>query len=124
MQTHSCEIKYRREKFPFLAQLQMPQRRQKMSNTKITLKHCSSPRQKETTSAFYLLTYLTRSPLVHFKKAWLMGTQDQWFYGITPVIPILWKSPASKGCGYGDTGASFGPFPHFDPSCNIPITLI
>lgn len=96
MQTHSCEIKYRREKSPVLAQLQMPQGSQKMSNTKITVKHYSSHGQKETTNVFRVLMYLTHSPLVHYKKARLMGTQDQWLCGITPVTPALGKSCASK----------------------------
>lgn len=113
MQTHSCEIKYRREKSPVLAQLQMPQGRQKMSNTKITVKHCSSHGQKETTNVFCVLMYLTHSPLVHYKKAQLMGTQDQWFCGVTLVAPALGKSCASKClCGCEDTGTSFSPFPH------------
>lgn len=113
MQTHSCEIKYRREKSPVLAQLQMPQGRQKMSNTKITLKHCSSHEQKEITNVSHVLTYLTHSPLVHYKKARLMGTQDQWLCGVTPVTPVLGKGCASKyWCGSEDTGTSVSPFPH------------
>lgn len=63
MQTHSCKINWRREKSLFLAQLQMPQGRQKMSNTKITLKHCSSHGQRGTSNASRMLKTLASDML-------------------------------------------------------------
>lgn len=88
----------------------MPQRRQKMSNTKIPLKLCSSQGQKETANAFRMLTYLTQSPLLHYKNAWLTGTQDQ---------PLLCCGRTSSVSSADVVRRTMGPlwsFPSCDPS--------
>lgn len=74
----------------------------KMSNTKITLKHCSSWTGR---NYRYFVYGKILNPL-HLWKGWLVETQNQWLSGFAKITPMLWKSWASTCWGtYEEIGA-------------------
>lgn len=59
MQTHSCEIKYKKRQISTSGTTSNASVERKMWNTKFTLKHCSSHGQGRTTIVFCMVKYLT-----------------------------------------------------------------